>query len=333
MTEEEFIARFEAEQGMLLAWGNYISSTVCNDLQARLDDAFHGFLKIKPEPRLKGLNSALHKAFVVKKGKYTHPYDQMEDKVGVRFVVLLGANVDQVARVVEGISDWESRKDLDFQNRRVINPYSFDRYQSLHYVVKASQDITYQGIVITKGTPCEIQIRTLLQHAHSELTHDSFYKPDSDTWRRQENTVERLVARGMALVETTDALFEDVMNEIKRESAETDRWIDDLATVYRVQIGLRNFDREAFSNHLIVDAYLQARPSLDFEKVKAFFEKNTAHVERIRERASTTHLYRLPAILLAYYVAKHHKHTAKQNWPLTERSLEDIFTDVGHSLD
>src|SRR3546814_12228521 len=27
------------------------------------------------------------------------------------------------------------------------------------------------------GTPCEVQLRTLLQHAHSQLTHDTIYKP------------------------------------------------------------------------------------------------------------------------------------------------------------
>lgn len=177
-----------------------------------------------------------------------------------------------------------------------------------------------------------IQIRTLLQHAHSELTHDSFYKPSSDDWKREARTVERLVARGMALIETTDALFEDVMAEIKRESKQTERWIDDLATLYRDHVG-RNFDREALSNHLIVDAYLKSRSDLTIDEVKSFCEANVAHVDRIRERAATTTLYRLPAILLAYYLAKRYPNFSKTNWPLTERSLEDIFTDVGRSLD
>lgn len=316
---------------MLEAWGNYVSSSVCAELQKELGGAFRSFLKIEPKPRVKELNSALHKAFVVKQDKYTHPYEQMEDKVGVRFVVLLGTHVDQIGRIIERLSLWTARKDFDFESKRAASPYHFDKYQSLHYVVKATQGINSNGMPIAEGTPCEVQVRTLLQHAHSELTHDSFYKPSSGDWKREEKSVERLVARGMALIETTDALFEDVIGEIMRESEETERWIDDLATLYRDHIG-RNFDRDALSNQLIVDAYLKARPTLSIEKVKIFFGNNSAHIERICERASTTHLYRLPAILLAYYVAKHHEHLAKQNWPLTERTLEDIFTDVGRSL-
>lgn len=33
------------------------------------------------------------------------------------------------------------------------------------------------GMTVTAGTPCEVQVRTLLQQAHSELTHDTIYKP------------------------------------------------------------------------------------------------------------------------------------------------------------
>ncbi len=333
MTEQEFIARFDAERVMLQAWGDCVSTAICEKLQSELGDACHGFLKIAPKPRLKDLNSALHKAFVVKRGKYTDPYNQMEDKVGVRFVVLLGAHVDLVGRIVEAIPLWNPpSKDLDFESKRTKSPYHFDKYQSLHYVVRARRGVDYEGTHIVEGTPCEIQIRTLLQHAHSELTHDSFYKPSSDDWKREARTVERLVARGMALIETTDALFEDVMAEIKRESKQTERWIDDLATLYRDHVG-RNFDREALSNHLIVDAYLKSRSDLTIDEVKSFYEANVAHVDRIRERAATTTLYRLPAILLAYYLAKRYPNFSKTNWPLTERSLEDIFTDVGRSLD
>jgi putative GTP pyrophosphokinase len=332
MNEAEFIARFEEEKGMLKAWGGYVSSIIRSKLKKELGEDFHDFLKIEPKPRVKELNSALHKAFIVKKDKYKDPYEEMEDKVGVRFVVLLGSHVDRIGRIIEGLSLWNTSKDVDFERRRAEAPYHFDKYQSLHYVVKANKEFKYQGRKIAKGTPCEIQVRTLLQHAHSELTHDSFYKPSSENWRREEKTVERLVARGMALVETTDALFEDVIGAIMKESEETERWIDNLTTLYRNHIG-RNFDRDALSNQLIVDAYLTVKPTLSFDDVKAFFDDNSAYVERIRERvAIPTYLYRLPAILLAYFIAKRYKHLAKTHWPLTEQSLEDIFTDVGHSL-
>nr|WP_249804714.1 MULTISPECIES: hypothetical protein [unclassified Bradyrhizobium] len=55
-------------------------------------------------------------------------------------------------------------------------PYEF-RYQSVHYIVRSRGDQKLDGQNITAGTPCEVQIRTLLQHAHSELTHDTIYKP------------------------------------------------------------------------------------------------------------------------------------------------------------
>ena len=37
----------------------------------------------------------------------------------------------------------------------------------------------YNGHTIEKDTPCEIQIRTLEQHAYAELSHDYVYKKES----------------------------------------------------------------------------------------------------------------------------------------------------------
>lgn len=335
MTEQEFCDRFELESEMLKTWGNFVSCSVTRALKEYLGGRFTGFLKMEPHPRLKDLNSALNKAFVVKLEKYNNPYDDMEDKIGIRFVVLLGSQVDMVGRLLESPLDacWTYSKDFDFESKRSENPYFFDKYQSLHYVVRAGVGVVYEGVSIPEGTPCEVQIRTLLQHAHSELTHDSFYKPKADSWKREKKTVERLVARGMALVETTDAVFEDVMEEISRESEPTERFVDDLATLYREVVGVK-FDKESLSNRLIVDSYVHARPSLSFDEVQSFFRgtANSGRAERIRERAANTHLYRLPAILLAYYAAKTYTHMSKTAWPFTQSSLEDIFTDVGKSL-
>lgn len=335
MTESDFTERFLADIPMLKAWGDMVTNVITQTLERDLGNRFRGFFKIAPIPRVKDIDSALHKAFIVKAGKYTNPYEEMEDRVGVRFVVLLGHQVDKIARLIESqpISLWTRSRDVDFETRRSTDPYIFDKYQSVHYVVRAAAGLMYSEVSIASGTPCEIQIRTLLQHAHSELTHDTIYKPGATDWQREKKAVERLVARGMALVETTDAVFEDVMSEILNESEPIDNWTDDLAALYQSQVG-RNYDRKASTNHLIINSYLQARPTLTFDEVRKFFlaEENKGHVERIRDHASNAYLYRLPAVLLAYYIAKVYPHLSKDHWPLTDRSLEDIYTDVGRSL-
>ena len=70
-----------------------------------------------------------------------------------------------------------------------------------------------EGVTIPKGLTCEVQVRTLLQHAYSELSHSRIYKPSFDP----DAKVKRVIAKSMALLETTDDFFEEVndrMNEI-----------------------------------------------------------------------------------------------------------------------
>ena len=50
-------------------------------------------------------------------------------------------------------------------------------------------------------------MRTLLQHAHSELTHDTIYKPSVV----QTPAMLRAAAKSMALIEATGDYFEELV--------------------------------------------------------------------------------------------------------------------------
>ena len=140
------------------------------------------------------------------------PYNQITDKVGIRFVVMVIKQIKIISDIVEQADIWDCSKDKDFEESRETHPEVFE-YESIHYIVRAARAITYEGVQIEKGTPCEIQIRTLEQHAYAELSHDYFYKNDFS----YENDMKRNLARGMALNETTDLLFGEVYDMIEKE--------------------------------------------------------------------------------------------------------------------
>src|SRR3546814_10997244 len=84
------------------------------------------------------------------------------------------------------------------------------------------------------GTPCEVQLRTLLQHAHSQLTHDTIYKPKTIA----SSHTKRFVARSMALIETVDDFFVQVMIEIEKAGEPLRRAMDILASTFeKAEIG------------------------------------------------------------------------------------------------
>jgi ppGpp synthetase/RelA/SpoT-type nucleotidyltranferase len=91
-------------------------------------------------------------------------------------------------------------------------------YQSVHYVVRAAREMTVGQVVIPAGTPCEIQVRTLLQHAYSEVTHDTIYKSKVEA----STETKRSIAKSMALIEASDDYFSEVLRQSTKE-IEADR--------------------------------------------------------------------------------------------------------------
>jgi len=111
VTEAELKSAYEAQKPLLAAWGSTVKEEVLSRLEKApgLTKPLAEFLKIPVEPRVKATDSFLAKA--LRRGKdYERPLDQITDKVGVRFVVLLLSELKLIEDVIEGCE----------QKRRVI---------------------------------------------------------------------------------------------------------------------------------------------------------------------------------------------------------------------
>ncbi len=88
MNESEFKSRFESEKNIYLTWGEYIRDYIYSKLKKQEYEPAK-ILKLYPvQPRVKEINSILDKAY--HRGKpYSDPYNEITDKVGIRFVVLI----------------------------------------------------------------------------------------------------------------------------------------------------------------------------------------------------------------------------------------------------
>jgi ppGpp synthetase/RelA/SpoT-type nucleotidyltranferase len=200
MTKEEaFLQRWEAERAAYAAWGRMIS----HEVQTRLGPVIAPiradyFLRTAVAPRTKDSQKLVEKAFYRNKN-YADPYEDITDKVGTRFVVLLGSEIPTVESVLTSIEGWHYSKDRDFEEEQKKNPLKFD-YAAVHFVVRPDNDVEFEGVRIPAKTPCEVQIKTILQHAYSELTHDTIYKPQIEATP----TMQRNAAKAMALLEATN---------------------------------------------------------------------------------------------------------------------------------
>jgi putative GTP pyrophosphokinase len=321
MNENEFIEKYNKHKPIYNAWGNIVKNTIIRQLSEQ-KIVIEDFLKIPVNVRLKSDASILTKAFFRKDKNYKNPYEDITDKVGIRFVVLELSQIETVKHIIEVQKTWNFSKDVDFDENCRKHPEIFG-YQSVHYIVRNCNIINGGDIIIPAETPCEIQIRTLLQHAYAELSHQTVYKSNSQI----DPMVKRKFARSMALIEVSDELFKEVRQDLKS--------IDDL------YLGFVNAAKEAinFPNYVeslsttIFDAYKDAIKaySIDANAVHHFISEKGFLYNKVKENSYQNIIYEQPIIFLLFYLAAKYTSTLQENWPYDKVYLEPILTDLGIS--
>ena len=168
-----------------------------NKVKQRLSDclAEAGIVVAAIESRVKTEKSLAGK-LELKGSKYKSLAD-ITDILGLRVITFYFDDVDIVASAVERLFevDWENSVD----KRRLHEVDSFG-YQSLHYICRMP-DIPYRF---------EIQMRTLLQHAWSNMNHDTGYKSGVEIPREYIRNLNRLAG----MLELADEQFSRIRSEL-----------------------------------------------------------------------------------------------------------------------
>jgi len=173
---------------------------------------------------------------------------------------------------------------------------------------------------------CEVQIRTLLQHAHSELTHDTLYKPKTTV----QPLVKRTIAKSMALIEATDEFFEQATKSIEKSEELQRQLLNYLYETYRENVGKQPGQER--SNQLVVDAFIEILPQdIDFliSQIEEFLKNKSYIFIKIKEQNGRRHFFNQPVVLLAYFLADNMPTQTQEHWPIESDDLGKIFSDLG----
>lgn len=322
MNSADFSIWLTSQQAHLEAWGKFVVEEVCGRLSAELGaEKYKTFFKIHPGSRVKEVHSAVKK---LAKKKYNEPRHQMSDLVGARFVVLLRSDIAIVERAIQSIYTWTVRRDRNPLDERLEAPATFD-YQSVHYIVSNTEDRYVRGILVPADTACEVQVRTVLQHAYAELGHDRIYKEDQPIPK----SVHRLIARCMALMETTDEIFCSAVEELDRVnltreklSSLLDKGFSDRGLSFTPSLQ----DEEAVQ---VLDTF---KDQLQIADIETFLSTLPASIsQKIRERAANGNLFCKPVVLAAYWLFQHEEDCTQRYWPIPKfaADIERIKSDLG----
>ncbi|NOQ26149.1 MAG: (p)ppGpp synthetase [Bacteroidales bacterium] len=195
---------------------------------------------------------------VRKKNKY-NSISEITDIVGLRIITYFEDEVDKISELISTEFDIDKQNSLD---KRIKD---FDRfgYSSLHYVIKLSKErIALAEYSDFKDYKCEIQIRSILQHAWAEIEHDIGYKSRESI----PDIAKRNFSRVAALLETADLEFTKLKESLNNYS-------ESISTVFKKNpqfVELNDISLEYFANN----------NSLIFEIDSEIAKKNDGKVDK-----------------------------------------------------
>ena len=324
MNVADFSSWLELQELPLKAWGDFVVREITNRVSMELgEQRYKVFFKVPPGSRVKDIGSALKK---FAKKNYDDPKHEMTDLVGARFVVLLRSDISIVESAIQMNNVWTARRDRHPLDERLDAPSSFD-YQSVHYIVRNTEDRMVDGVLVPTESACEVQIRTVLQHAYAELGHDRIYKEEGEIPK----SVHRLLARCMALMETTDEMFCSAVEELDRVNMSREKWaslVDNCFSQMGIEFQPTLQDQEAIQ---IFDTFKDLIQTADMALVTT--SVHPLITNKIKERAKENCLFRKPIILLVYWLIQNYSDNVQHHWPFQKFDVElgQVMSDLGIS--
>lgn len=146
--------------------------------------------------------------------KYSDPLTQITDLAGARIITYFPTDVDIILPIIEKEFKIDLKNSSD--KREKINPSVFG-YTSVHYIIELTPErADLAEYIMFKSMKCEIQVRTILQHAWAEIEHDIEYKSSQDI----PFEIRRRFASLAGLLEIADREFESLRQDeiiVKKE--------------------------------------------------------------------------------------------------------------------
>lgn len=321
MSEEEIKQEYEDLMPDLELWGSYVDNII-NELTKSYR---YGEIQIPPKHRLKDEKSFIYKALYRNKG-YKNPIKDIEDKVGTRIIVLVTDIVDRVSKDLKSCTLWNIKESKSKHEIFEEVPDKFG-YQSIHYIVSPINNCCNfaSGCSKLELLTCEIQVRTLLQHAYAEISHDNVYKGPY----KEDPIILRQLAKSMALMEAADDYFcktlEQVSNPKNKDSMLLDHLINKFMEIKKLQ------EVPRFDHNLAEDILSLAKDEdITPENIDEFIDSNT-EVRNAIQYGNSIICQQPIIILLAYYLDKYPYYLKK--WDIDYDVYNSVCASLGYAPD
>jgi len=324
--EQKLIADYDKLKPLLASWGEFVDNTVIDIL---CDNGFDlSRVQIPPKHRVKTDQSVIRRAFYRDIESSSDPLKRIEDKVGTRVVVTTLEDVKKIREIIMAHQKfWASRESRGME-KHLAKPREFD-YQSLHINLTPTCDVNGFENTSKKEREyyiCELQVRTLLQHAFAEVAHDTIYKGSFGA----DSQLVRILSRGMALMEATDEYFCRAYEIMKKEETYEKSFVNRLITISKERLGIE-FQAKQVDNVLTDDLFhtLDVR-DIDIVEVERTLVANKEIIEKTMNK-TRSYLKTQPVTMLIIHMIFTNTYKLKERWHLEDDILKDLFYKLGYS--
>lgn len=149
----------------------------------------------------------------IERKSYRKPTEELTDISGVRVILYLESDIVKVSDVIKSTFNIDEKNSMSNENRLSSDKIG---YRSVHYVCDIGENrIALKEYEYISGLKCEIQVRTMLQHAWAELTHDRNYKIGTNLPLQ----IQRKINLFSGMLEIADEGFSEIVSSIDEYKA------------------------------------------------------------------------------------------------------------------
>ena len=143
-----------------------------------------------------------------KEGKIYQNLNDITDLAGVRIIVYFKDDIPKVLQLLKKNFKIHKKHSVCLNQEILKKPREF-KYKSEHRIIalKNNKGQLWAEYEKLRDLKCEVQIRTVLEHAWAEIEHGIGYKPKNKKQTQKEVKLTRMFAQNSALLEVADENF------------------------------------------------------------------------------------------------------------------------------
>lgn len=266
--------------------------------------------------------------------KYINPIKQITDVSGIRIIAYTNHDVSSICQVLQDEFLIDEDNSGDKADMLEINKVG---YLSVHYILQLKENRTnLLEYKIFKDLKCEVQVRTLLQHAWAEIEHDRNYKftgvlPDE---------IKRRFYLVAGVLEMMDCEFDRLSKEIDEyaKNMKKDVLKGNYSTIGINSKSVEQYVLKKFEGASNISACINGEivPERVIDELKGFgyqtiqeIEDDFNHYGDIWGNVETTYIGTLRTLMIIKDCDKYFKDAYHGSWQNTSRGRVEFWKENG----